>query len=88
MNFPTPVALLPSQQHMGGSGGGGGGDNGGNDGSGGDHHSNMNDGQLNMLAGLNPYRHMSSDSPHEQQASGSHSHHGGDDRHDSTSHHS
>ncbi|KAL6183121.1 hypothetical protein ACLB2K_044532 [Fragaria x ananassa] len=88
MNFPTPVALLPSQQHMGGSGGGGGGDNGGNDGSGGDHHNNMNDGQLNMLTGLNPYRHMSSDSPHEQQASGSHSHHGGDDRHDSTSHHS
>ncbi|PRQ16145.1 putative transcription factor TCP family [Rosa chinensis] len=89
MNFPTPVALMPSQQQMGGSGGGGGGDNGGNDGSGGGDHHNMSDGQLNMLAGLNPYRHMSSESP-QQQASGSHSHHGGggDDRHDSTSHHS
>ncbi|KAM1377607.1 hypothetical protein TB2_039064 [Malus domestica] len=80
MNFPAPVTLLPSQQQLGGSGGGGG----SNDGN------NMSDGQLNMLAGLNPYRHMSdtgvSDS---QQASGSHSHHGGgDDRHDSTSHHS
>ncbi|KAK9925992.1 hypothetical protein M0R45_023248 [Rubus argutus] len=85
MNFPTPVALLPSQQQLGGSGGG---DNGGNDGSGGDHHSNMSEGQLNMLAGLNPYRPMSSESS-QQQASGSHSHHGGgDDRHDSTSHHS
>lgn len=79
MNFPAPMTLLPSQQQLGGSGGGGG----GNDGD------NMSDGQLNMLAGLNPYRHMSSTGVSEsQQASGSHSHHGGDDRHDSTSHHS
>ncbi|XP_044485753.1 transcription factor TCP14-like [Mangifera indica] len=82
MNFSTPLALLPSQQ-LGSSissGGGGGG------GSGGGH---MNEGQLNMLAGLNPYRPISGTGISESQASGSHSHHGGgDDRHDTTSHHS
>ncbi|KAL3617975.1 hypothetical protein CASFOL_038296 [Castilleja foliolosa] len=40
MNFPAPVALLPSQQ----LGGGGGGING------------MGEGQLGIFAGLNPYR--------------------------------
>ncbi|KAK4568245.1 hypothetical protein RGQ29_003864 [Quercus rubra] len=80
MNFPAPMALLPSQQlgsGIGSGGGGGGGGSGGN---------NMSDGHLNMLAGLNPYR------PSVSEASGSHSHHGGgggsDDRHDTTSHHS
>ncbi|XP_050225094.1 transcription factor TCP14 [Mercurialis annua] len=84
MNFPTPVALLPSQQLGGGSntiGGGGGGGNGGGN--------SMSEGHLNMLAGLNPYRPSGMS---DSQASGSHSHHGGggggDDRHDTTSHHS
>lgn len=74
MNFPTPVALLPSQQ-LGGSSGGGG-------------NNGLGEGQLGMFAGLNPYRGGGGVS--ESQASGSHSHHGGgtDDRHDTTSHHS
>ncbi|XP_065877235.1 transcription factor TCP14 [Euphorbia lathyris] len=82
MNFPTPVALLPSQQ-LGStslSGGGGGGNGGGNSG--------MSEGHLNMLAGLNPYR---GGGLSDSQASGSHSHShhgGGDDRHDTTSHQS
>lgn len=75
MNFPTPVALLPSQQ-LGSSSGGGSGNNG------------LGEGQLGMFAGLNPYRGVGGVS--ESQASGSHSHHGGgtDDRHDTASHHS
>lgn len=80
MNFPAPVALLPSQQL--GSNAGGGGNGGGN---------NINDGHLNMLSALNPYRQPAGTGLSESQASGSHSHHGGaggDDRHDSTSHHS
>lgn len=79
MNFPPPVALMPTQQ-LGsgiGSGGGGGGSN------------SLSEGHLNMLAGFNPYRPMSGTSVSESQASGSHSHHGGsDDRHDTNSHHS
>ncbi|XP_060170093.1 transcription factor TCP14-like [Lycium barbarum] len=74
MNFPTPVALLPTQQLGGGGGGGSSG--------------TLGEGQLGMVTGLNPYRQCSGVS--ESQASGSHSHHGGggaDDRHDSTSHH-
>ncbi|CDP12334.1 unnamed protein product [Coffea canephora] len=81
MNFPTPVALLPSQQlgtssigPTGGSGGGGG--NGG-----------LAEAQLGMLSGLNPYR-SSGGGVSESPASGSHSQHHGDDRHDTTSHHS
>lgn len=80
MNFPAPVALLPSQQL--GSNAGGGGNGGGN---------NINDGHFNMLSALNPYRPTAGTGGSESQASGSHSHHGGaggDDRHDSTSHHS
>lgn len=75
MNFPTPVALLPSQQLGGGSSGGG-------------SNNGLGEGQLGMFAGLNPYRGGGGVS--ESQASGSHSHHGGgtDDRHDTTSHHS
>ncbi|KAG8652450.1 transcription factor TCP14 [Manihot esculenta] len=83
MNFPAPVALLPSQQ-LGSSSISGGGGSGGNSG--------ISEGHLNMLAGLNPYR---SPGVSDSQASGSHSHHGGgcgsgngDDRHDTTSHHS
>lgn len=67
MNFPAPMALLPSQQL--GSGGGG-----------------MGEGQLGMLAGLNPYR-GGGGGVSDSQASGSHGG-GGDDRHDATSHHS
>ncbi|XP_027332600.1 transcription factor TCP14-like [Abrus precatorius] len=81
MNFPTPMALLPSQQ-LGSSGIGGVG------GSSGVGNINMNEGHLSMLAGLSPYRPVIGVS--ESQASGSQSHRGGgsDDRHDSTSHHS
>lgn len=91
MNFPTPVALLPGQQlgagigSSGGSSGGGGGNGGGNNGG-------FSEGQLSMLAGLNPYRPIFGPGVSDSQASGSHSHHGGggggDDRHDTTSHHS
>ncbi|XP_055828178.1 transcription factor TCP14 [Solanum dulcamara] len=79
MNFPTPVALLPSQQLGSSSGGAGGAGNNG-----------LGEGQLGMFAGLNPYR-GGGGGVSESQASGSHSHHGGggnDDRHDTTSHHS
>lgn len=77
MNFPTPVALLPSQQ-PGISGGSGGVVGGG-----------YSEGQLNMLAGLNPYRPIYGHGASEQQQSGSHDGgRGGDDRHDTTSHHS
>ncbi|KAI3759316.1 hypothetical protein L6452_07040 [Arctium lappa] len=81
MNFPTPVALLPSQQ----LGSGIGGNTGNNGGGGGFTH----EGQLSMLAGLNPYRPIFGPGASEQQASGSQSHHGGgDDPHDTTSHQS
>jgi len=84
MNFPTPMALLPSQQ-LGSSGIGtvGGSSNNNNN-----NNSNMNEGHLSMLAGLSPYRPVIGVS--ESQASGSQSHRGGaaDDRHDTTSHHS
>ncbi|XP_054807506.1 transcription factor TCP14 [Prosopis cineraria] len=77
MNFPTPMALLPGQQ-LGSSAinSGGGVVSGGN----------INEGHLSMLAGLSPYRPVIGLS--ESQASGSQSHRGGDDRHDTTSHHS
>lgn len=78
MNYPAPMALLPSQQLASSGVGGGGGSGGGG---------NMNEGHLSMLAGLSPYRPVIGVS--ESQASGSQSHRGGsDDRHDSTSHHS
>ncbi|GLU12356.1 hypothetical protein SLE2022_290410 [Rubroshorea leprosula] len=74
MNFPAPMALLPGQQLGSGSSSGVG-------------SSGMGEGHLNMLAGLNAYRTGTGVS--ESQASGSQSHHGGgDDRHDTTSHHS
>lgn len=86
MNFPTPVALLPGQQlgagigSSGGSGSGGGGGSSSGGGGGG-----ISEGQFGLFAGLNPYRQTSISN---SQPSGSHSHHGGDDRHDSASHHS
>ncbi|MED6170092.1 hypothetical protein PIB30_027556 [Stylosanthes scabra] len=77
MNFPTPMALLPTQQLASSGGGGGGG--------------SVNEGHLNMIAGLGSYRPVIGVSE-SSQASGSHQHHhhrdGSDDRHDSTSHHS
>lgn len=73
MNFPTPVALLPGQGT--GIGSSGGSSSGGSGGGGG-----ISEGQFGLFAGLNPYRPASiSDS----QPGGSHSHHGGEDRHDS-----
>lgn len=72
MNFPTPVALLPTQQ-LGTGLGFGGGDN------------SAAPGQLGLFAGLNSY-HRSGNIVPDPQVSGSHSHHGGvDDRHDTTS---
>ncbi|KAK9054471.1 hypothetical protein SSX86_025549 [Deinandra increscens subsp. villosa] len=85
MNFPTPVALLPSQQLSAGLGANN--SVGGNNAGGG-----FTEGQLSMLAGLNPYRPIFGPGGSEQ--SGSQSHHGGggggggDEPHDSTSHHS
>lgn len=88
MNFPTPMALLPSQQ-LGPTLSGGLGSGGGNSGLG------SGEGHLGLLTGLNPYRTVPGSGISESQASGSHSHHGGgcgggggDDRHDTTSHHS
>ncbi|MFS7972016.1 putative transcription factor TCP family [Helianthus anomalus] len=78
MNFPTPVALLPSQQLTAGLGG-----------SSGSGSSGFTEGQLSMLAGMNPYRQVFGPGASEQQASGSQSHHGGGGGgDDSTSHHS
>ncbi|KAL3528366.1 hypothetical protein ACH5RR_007688 [Cinchona calisaya] len=74
MNFPTPVALLPSQQLGTNIGVGGGG-------------SGLGEAQLGMLTGINPYR-SGGGGVSESPASGSHSQHHGDDRHDNTSHHS
>ncbi|GAB4860735.1 hypothetical protein Ancab_035898 [Ancistrocladus abbreviatus] len=69
MNFPTPVALLPGQQLGAGIGGSG-------------NNMGAGEGHLGLLTGLNAYRGTGiSDS----QASGSRSHHGGDERHDTTS---
>ncbi|KAL3513198.1 hypothetical protein ACH5RR_025915 [Cinchona calisaya] len=72
MNFPTPVALLPSQQQGTNIGAGGNG---------------LGEAQLGMLTGLNPYRSSGGAGVLESPASGSHSHHG-DDRHGTTSHQS
>lgn len=85
MNFPTPMALLPTQQlgpAMGGVSGGG-----GNDGLGG------GEGHFSLFNGVNPYRGVSRVGISESQVNESESNHGGgggggrgDDRHDSTSH--
>ncbi|KAK7388949.1 hypothetical protein VNO78_23778 [Psophocarpus tetragonolobus] len=77
MNFPTPMALLPSQQ-LGSSGiGAVGGSN-----------NNMNEGHLSMLAGLSPYRPVIGISESQPTASQSHRAAASDDRHDTTTHHS
>ncbi|XP_023529440.1 transcription factor TCP14-like [Cucurbita pepo subsp. pepo] len=75
MNFPGPVTLVPGQQ-LGSSASGG--------------NNSSSEAHFNILAGLNPYRSVSSSGVMEAQGSGSQSHHGGggDDRHDTTSHHS
>ncbi|XP_047327592.1 transcription factor TCP15-like [Impatiens glandulifera] len=75
MNFPTPVALLPTQQ-LGGGGGGGDGNNGG-----------IPEGHLGMLAGLNPYRPILSESTHTTRSHNPHHGSPEDNRHDSTNHH-
>ncbi|XP_076903911.1 transcription factor TCP15-like [Bidens hawaiensis] len=88
MNFPTPVALLPSQQLSAGLGGNTGGvasavaSGGGSSG--------FTEGQLNMLSGLNSYRQIFGQGASEQQqASGSHGGGGGGGGgDDTTSHHS
>ncbi|KAL7192140.1 hypothetical protein ACSBR2_024060 [Camellia fascicularis] len=87
MNFPTPMALLPTHQLRGGGGVDSGGGN--NDGNG----SHMTDGYLGMLTGLNPYPYpypysYRSYDISESQVSESHSHHENNDRHNTTSHHS
>ncbi|KAK4794962.1 hypothetical protein SAY86_012956 [Trapa natans] len=69
MNFPAPMALLPSQQ-VGSSGSGGG--------------VGAEGGQLNMIAGLSPYRQSAGAGVSESHSGGV----GGDDRHDKRSHHS
>ncbi|XP_010258392.1 PREDICTED: transcription factor TCP14 [Nelumbo nucifera] len=72
MNFPTPMALLPSQQlgpsGIGGSGG-------------------SSEGHLGMLAALNAYRPLTGTGASDSQASGSHQHHEGSERHDTPGHH-
>ncbi|KAL2321980.1 hypothetical protein Fmac_026359 [Flemingia macrophylla] len=83
MNFPTPMALLPTQQlSSSGIGALGGSSNNHNH----NHNSNMNEGHLSMLAGLSPYRPVIGVS--ESQASASQSHRGGAADDNSTSHHS
>ncbi|XP_058096540.1 transcription factor TCP15-like [Magnolia sinica] len=69
MNFPTPMALLSSQQ-LGPTVGG------------------TNEGHLGMIAALNAYRSFTgagSAGSDPTSATGSHQHHSGDDRHDTTS---
>ncbi|XP_059648856.1 transcription factor TCP15-like [Cornus florida] len=76
MNFPTSMTLFQGQQL--GSGIGGGGSGGGV----------VADSQLGMLAAFNAFRPLPGGGASESQASGSNLHLGGDDRHDTTSHHS
>ncbi|KAJ4972605.1 hypothetical protein NE237_005779 [Protea cynaroides] len=74
MNFPTPMALLPSQQLGSGVAAAG-----------------TSDGHFGMLAALNGYRQLSGAAAgaSDPQGSGSNQHHqGGNERPDSTSHHS
>nr|XP_043606657.1 transcription factor TCP15-like [Erigeron canadensis] len=83
MNFPTPVALMPSQQAQLGSGIGGGNGNG--------NGSGYSEGQLNMFGGLNSYRPIFGQGPSESPGSGSQAQHrggGNDGGDDTTSHNS
>ncbi|KAE8683072.1 putative pentatricopeptide repeat-containing protein [Hibiscus syriacus] len=70
MNFATPMTLLSGQQF--GSGNGAGGDS-------------VTDTHLGMLASLNTSRPIPGTNASESPASGSLPHHGGENRHDSTS---
>ncbi|KAE8724820.1 Transcription factor TCP15 [Hibiscus syriacus] len=70
MNFATPMTLLPGQQF--GSGNGAAADS-------------VTDTHLGMLASLNAYRPIPGTNPSESPASGSLPHHGGENKHDSTS---
>ncbi|XP_043707689.1 transcription factor TCP15-like [Telopea speciosissima] len=75
MNFPTPMALLPSQQFGSSIGGSGG----------------TSEGHLGMLASFNAYRPLSGGGggTSDPQASGSNQHHQeGNERPDSSNHHS
>ncbi|XWS64273.1 hypothetical protein CRYUN_Cryun06bG0172200 [Craigia yunnanensis] len=69
MNFATPMAFLPGQQLGSGIGAG----------------ASLTDSHLGVLAALNAYRPIPGTSVSESPACGSHQHHGGEDRHDSTS---
>ncbi|EEF39897.1 transcription factor TCP14 [Ricinus communis] len=80
MNFPTPMALLPSQQLDSPTSGGGGGGGAGSGGS-----SIVTDSHLGMLAAFNAYRPILGSGAPESPASGSNPHHGGKDEHDTTS---
>ncbi|XVF43103.1 hypothetical protein PTKIN_Ptkin02bG0013400 [Pterospermum kingtungense] len=68
MNFATPMALLPGQQLGSGIGAGG----------------SVTDTHLGVLAALNAYRPIpgTNSTVSESPASGSHQHHGGEDRHE------
>lgn len=70
MNLAAPMALLPAQQFGSGIGAGGG---------------SVTDTHLSMLASLNAYRPVPGIGVSEPPAGGSHQHHGGENRHDSTS---
>ncbi|KAF7806186.1 transcription factor TCP14-like [Senna tora] len=76
MNFPTPMALLPSQQLPSSAAISGGGPN------------NMSEGHLSMLAGLSPYRPLIGVSESQPTASSHQGGAAGDDRHDTTTHRS
>ncbi|GMJ04710.1 hypothetical protein HRI_004140200 [Hibiscus trionum] len=69
MNFATPMALLPGQQFGSGMGAGGG---------------SVTDTHLGMLASLNAYRPIPGTNVPVSPATGSHQHHGGENKHDST----
>ncbi|OVA13344.1 Transcription factor [Macleaya cordata] len=87
MNFPTPLALLPSQQLGMGLGMGTGSTGGGGGGGGG-----TAEGHLGMLAAFNAYRSLhgtGGDSDHQTSGIHSQHHHGGDDQqHETSSRHS
>ncbi|XP_022725987.1 transcription factor TCP15-like [Durio zibethinus] len=69
MNFATPMALLPGQESGSGIAAGG----------------SVTDSHLGVVEALHPYKPIPGSSVSESPASRSHQHHGGEDRHDSTS---
>ncbi|XP_028059919.1 transcription factor TCP15-like [Camellia sinensis] len=78
MNFAAPMALLPGQQSSLGGGGSGGGGSG----------TVVADRHLGLLAAINGFRPVVAAGGSDSQVSGLNLHHGGDDRHDTNSHHS